>query len=214
MLLFIESIYSPIPRGSFSQEKVERLAILMLEGGGVIIPPIVKEKEVERFEVIHGHLQYYAAVKAQEMNDSFEMIRAFVVDDKLEEIVKSQLAIINNYKPELLPENNIIKPELIAMEKRITSQIMTTQKLQLLEAFNQLNESSLFRALATTGMGNKTVKRIVDWAIKQRQAKPFSSLQELMERSKIKQGKKTVRLLTEAKLIEIMDSWEEIGFSW
>lgn len=116
----------------------------------------MKEKEVERFEVIPGHLQYYAAVKAQEMNDSFEMIMAFVVDDKLEKIVKAQLEIINNYKPELPPENNVIKPELIAMDKRITSQIMTPQKLQLLEAFNPLNESSIFRAFAP--------KRMVDWS--------------------------------------------------
>ena len=83
LLVAVRKISSPVSRSEFSEETIETLAQLILGVEGLINPLVVRRTSIESFEVISGHLEYYAAVRAREIDlRKGEMINAFVLDEE------------------------------------------------------------------------------------------------------------------------------------
>ena len=82
----VSKITSDVPRSEFSEAKIEQLADLILQGGGVIRPLVLRQTGIDNYTVLDGHLEYYAAVRAREKDARRgEMVNAFIISKKDED---------------------------------------------------------------------------------------------------------------------------------
>lgn len=94
-LVDVKDITSDIPRSNFAESDLENLADIIIETGGIIKPLVVKSLGAESYTVVDGHFEYYAAVRAKEKNPrKAEMVNAFVIPAKLENLIVQQIAVI------------------------------------------------------------------------------------------------------------------------
>lgn len=91
----IANINPSVLEDTFSQTKLNNLANLIIEMGGLIRPVILKKvdnkKLGEQYDIISGNLEYYASVVASQKSPNIEMINAFVVDKESESIALQQI---------------------------------------------------------------------------------------------------------------------------
>ena len=87
----LDTITPPaISSSQFPAHQIENLANLFLKAGDTISPILVRKISPIAFEVLEGHFEYYAAVKAQEIDEQFTAIRAYVVPPDLESTILEQ----------------------------------------------------------------------------------------------------------------------------
>ena len=92
----IEDITSKLPRSVFKVEELEQIAQSIIAAGGLLSPLLLKQTGPESYEVLAGDLEYYAAVRAQEISSNEEeMVNAFIVPDNLVEDAVEQFKIIH-----------------------------------------------------------------------------------------------------------------------
>ena len=120
----IVSVHTSASRSQFSQDEIEKLARNFLLSGGVgsTKPLIVRPINAEEFDVIEGHLEFYAALRAREIDDCFEMIQAIILDSKNEKAVIEQVDLFRKttYIPD--PDNKIIE-RIKNLEAQLSSKI-------------------------------------------------------------------------------------------
>lgn len=96
----VKNISSDLPRSSFSELDLERLADSILATDGLLRPLILKASGVEKYTVIEGHREYYAAVKAKEKNlNKAEMVNAFAIESKNQKSAIEQLKLLTAQQP-------------------------------------------------------------------------------------------------------------------
>lgn len=128
-LVDVKSITSNEPRSNFAEGDLDKLADIIIETGGIIRPLILKVTGVESYTVIDGHFEYYAAVRAREKNPrQGEMVNAFVIAPKVEDLVVKQVeslkGIDSSIKPlTLQPETTRLEPRLANLELRLEKQL-------------------------------------------------------------------------------------------
>ena len=94
-LVDVKSITSDVPRSNFPEADLDNLADIILKAEGIIRPLVVKTTGIESFSVVDGHFEYYAAVRAKEKDArKGEMVNAFVISPKLEDLVVKQATIL------------------------------------------------------------------------------------------------------------------------
>jgi hypothetical protein len=71
----------------FDTTQVDNLAHLFLRAGDTVRPIILRKISPVKFEVLEGYFEYYAAMKAQEIDDQFTAIQAHVVSPDLESTI-------------------------------------------------------------------------------------------------------------------------------
>ncbi|MGF1512161.1 MAG: hypothetical protein ACFB5Z_00475 [Elainellaceae cyanobacterium] len=92
----VSEITSEIPRSQFSEEKIEQLADLILQSGGVIRPLVLRQAGLDSYVVLDGHLEYYAAVRAREKDARRgEMVNAFIISKGDEDAILNQIASLD-----------------------------------------------------------------------------------------------------------------------
>ena len=116
----IVSVHTNASRSEFSQDEVEKLARNFLLSGGSTKPLIVRPKNAEEFDVIEGHLEFYAALRAKELDDNFEMIQAIILDSKNEKAITEQVDLFKKLTPD--PDNKIIE-RIKNLEAQLSSKI-------------------------------------------------------------------------------------------
>jgi len=239
-LVDIDKINSSIPRSTFSESDLEKLARLILELDGIVYPLVVKEIALESYELIEGYFQYFGAVKAFEINDNFEMIRAFILKDNEENLVKQQLDLLKLFSEKkgtqqviISGDNSAVETRLNNLESRLNqvtinweqklteeiSKISThinqisdnlPQKIEPLTAFNEFSLDKLVFVLSKANIQGIATK--VEAIDKERKKAKFSSLNDIIERVKISQGKRKVRVITEKLMIKVIDTFSTIYF--
>ena len=117
----IVSVHTNASRSEFSQDEVEKLARNFLLSGGSTKPLIVRPKNAEEFDVIEGHLEFYAALRAKELDDNFEMIQAIILDSKNEKAITEQVDLFKKLTPD--PDNKIIIERIKNLEEHLSSDI-------------------------------------------------------------------------------------------
>lgn len=232
-LVDIQDVSSSQLRSNFSEKDLKNMAELILELGGLIQPLIIKEGGLRRFEVIEGHFEYYAVVKAQEIDDNLEMVRAFIINENAENSAKKQLQFLKPINPVPSIANNECEAKMLSMEsrlnnleirlgeliehqkqdfKRLTDTLQAESrslkpfiltKTDSLEVFNNLSLPELSFRLKTANITGKTAEKILKNIEKARQEKPFQSFSDLVSR---------VQGLSQNKMIAIIDIWSKTSF--
>lgn len=88
----LDMIVSPVSQeiSQFQSSQIVHLANLFLQAGGTVKPILLRRVSPISFEILEGYFEYYAALKAQEIDDQFTAIRAYVVPTDLESTILEQ----------------------------------------------------------------------------------------------------------------------------
>lgn len=93
----VKEIECNVSRSSFSEDDIEALSDLILSSDGMFRPLILKQVGVEKYVVIEGQLEYFAAVRAREKNPrKGEMVNAFLVTSSDEAVIQNQIELLNS----------------------------------------------------------------------------------------------------------------------
>lgn len=113
----VKKISSTVPRSNFSEDNLNLAAQLILKAEGVINPLVLRRTSLQSYEVVDGHFEYYAAVRAKEIDSQKgEYIGAFIIEPDNEEVIEEQVKLLrkqsaNNQEIEQglenLPQENI-----------------------------------------------------------------------------------------------------------
>ncbi|MER3475566.1 MAG: hypothetical protein C4287_01965, partial [Leptolyngbya sp. ERB_1_2] len=94
-LIPVKKITSSQARSTFPPEVIEEAAKAILGAEGTINPIVVRQLSFQEFEVIDGHLEYYAAIRAKELDlAGGEMIDAIVVQPENEAAILEQIKLL------------------------------------------------------------------------------------------------------------------------
>jgi ParB-like nuclease domain len=149
----IKDINSDLPRSNFIESDLERLANLILETDGLIRPLILKKSGDEKYTVIEGHREYYAALIAKEKNSSkAEMVNAFVINANIQASAIEQLQLLKEDRSPVIipaPTSSGIEQLLPALSAAISQQIQPLVK-QLAEQQKMLEAIMLDRIAPPT----------------------------------------------------------------
>ncbi|KAB8320353.1 chromosome partitioning protein ParB [Tolypothrix campylonemoides VB511288] len=240
-LVDLKTITSDVPRSNFAEADLDNFANIILETGGIIRPLILKPTGPETYTVVHGHFEYYAAVRAREKNPrEAEMVNGFVISPKVEDLVVEQAAVLKGVEsPEKIvnptPDTTNLEPRLTNLELRLEKQLnelkseLVQERQRLddklkqiegqipkqilpLEAFNTLSPSDLAKRLISAGFNNKTAVKVAESIEKERKKKQFVSLSDVVARVKVTSGKRQAKGITSEKMVDIVDSWSRLLF--
>ncbi len=115
----------------FKESELTRLANLFLRAGDSVKPIILRRITPISFQVLEGYFEYFAAIKAQEIDFQFTAIRAYVVPPDLESTILEQyqflgsLSLPNEVKSvpnsfvEVSQDSIKIEQSLTRLEKKI-----------------------------------------------------------------------------------------------
>jgi ParB-like nuclease domain len=139
----IKDISSDLPRSSFAESDLEQLANLILATDGLIRPLIIKESGAEKYTVIEGHREYYAALTAKKKNSSkAEMVNAFVINENIQSSAIEQLKLIKaDLSPVIAPAptssgvEQLLPTLLVAISQQMQPLVdQLAEQKQMLEA--------------------------------------------------------------------------------
>ncbi len=103
--LFVDiiNISSEISISEFDDSEIERLADLILATGGLIRPLILTQTSVDRYSILQGDLEYYAAVRAKEKDSrKAETVNAFIIPEDVRQVALAQLTILSQTKSQII----------------------------------------------------------------------------------------------------------------
>ncbi|MBD2059529.1 chromosome partitioning protein ParB [Oculatella sp. FACHB-28] len=229
-LVDVKDINSSTPRSEFSESKLDRLADLILDSGGIVRPLVLKQTDIDNYVVIDGDLEYYAAVKAKEKKPrEAELVNAFIVSPKSEELVTEQLQMLapalKHTREEKAPSNletrltnielrfekhiNQLNKDRLEEKQKIEARLKelesnTTQKIEPLETINTLDQENLVLKLKRSKIPSaEKLAKAICVARDQKKQKKFEDYQDVVESVKaVGKG-----LLGEKKLLMIIDDW-------
>jgi hypothetical protein len=125
----IDMIISPVSQeiSQFQSSQIEHLANLFLQAGGTIKPILLRRVSPISFEILEGHFEYYAAIKAQAIDEQFTAIRAYVVPPELESTILEQYKFLRSPSapipiPNPPPVTNV-SPDLDKIEEAIANRL-------------------------------------------------------------------------------------------
>ena len=102
----LETITPPTPETSqFPSIQIEQLANLFLQAGDTVRPILLRKISPISFQILEGHFEYYAAMKAQEIDEQFTAIRAYVVPPDLESTILAQYQFLRSLSSPAPVEN-------------------------------------------------------------------------------------------------------------
>jgi len=97
--ILVKQIQSDVPRSTFSDAVLDEFANSILEAGGSLEPMVVRCIKPDFYEpvyeVVKGHFQYWAAVRAKELDPlAGEVIGVFVIEGSKSEALERQLQLL------------------------------------------------------------------------------------------------------------------------
>ena len=125
----LDTITPPaVSNSQFPAHQVENLANLFLKAGDTVSPILVRKVSPIAFEVLEGHFEYYAAIKAQEIDEQFTAIRAYVVPPDLESTILEQYNFLRSHSAptpisDAPPVNHKTSPDLAKIEEAIAKRL-------------------------------------------------------------------------------------------
>ena len=142
----VKSISSTIPKSKFKRTEIDRLADAILATDGLLRPLILQQTDVEKYTVVEGHREYYAAVRAKEKDlKKAEMVNAFVIDANSHKFAIEQLDLLTRSQPpspiaDPTPDPQIFTDLLAESIARLLPTITAAISTQLQPIVAQLTE--------------------------------------------------------------------------
>jgi len=126
-IVLVKSIDAPIPRHQFSEAQLKQAAELILASGGVINPLILKRIDLEHYQVMAGHFEYYAAVTARELDQRRgESINAFIIESEIEEELFTR-------------QINVFRSATTSASTPVSNNVQQARLMQVSKTFKDLN---------------------------------------------------------------------------
>ncbi len=223
----VESVSSSHSRSSFSEADLDLIADRILESGGLLKPLVLKKIGFEKYDVVDGHFEYYAAVRACEKNPHAAEVNALIISPESEDAVVKQVEALEellfpkqqsktpsnttnsesrltNIELRIEKQSNEFKAELNREIQRledkfnkIESQI--PQRVEPLESLNSLSQDKLAVTLERSRItgAEKIAKAIVEARLQKKQQK-FEDYRDVV---------KSVKGLGEKTILTIIDTW-------
>lgn len=126
----LDMIISPVSQeiSQFQSSQIEHLANLFLQAGGTIKPILLRRVSPISFEILEGYFEYYAAIKAQEIDEQFTAIRAYVVPPDLESTILEQYQFLRSHSaPTPISDAPLVNhensPDLAKIEEEIANRL-------------------------------------------------------------------------------------------
>lgn len=162
---------TPPELSQFQPSQIEQLANLFLQAGDTVRPILLRKISPISFQILEGNFEYYAAMKAQEIDDQFTAIRAYVVPPNLESTILSQYQFLRSLSVPATVESITLPPIpqfdlaqieqaiAIRLEQKLTATIERTIEKRISSGFQaiidqmtqQLNSQLLdFKQLLTS----------------------------------------------------------------
>lgn len=133
----IESISSSKSRSDFSEIDLDLVAEKILESGGIIKPLVLKKTGFEKYEVVEGHFEYYAAVRASEKNEHETEVNAVIISPESEEAVLKQVEALKRFENSNQPTTTTSQATLTTVD---TDSRLTSLELILENINKMINE--------------------------------------------------------------------------
>lgn len=113
-LVAVKKITTSSSPASFDEEKINRLAEQILKAEGIISPLIVRRTSLESYELVEGDFEYFAAVKAREIDPrKGETISAYIIEpenDDVSDAIAEQIELLKQSADNLLNNDVIASP--------------------------------------------------------------------------------------------------------
>jgi hypothetical protein len=230
----VKSITSNIPRSQFSETDLENLADMILESGGIIRPLILKPAGIDAYTIVDGDFEYYGAMRAREKNPrKGEMVNAFVISPKLENLITKQLALLKGTEViekvsektvKSSTENNLDSSRLTNIELRFEKQLnelrseFAKERERVDEKFKELQQRipersdplKLFNSLSENDLAIRLQRSRISGAEKlakgifeARKNKPNKLFEDYRDVTK------SVKGLGDKTLLTIIDEWSK-----
>lgn len=238
-LVAVKKIQSTVLRSLFSEDKLELAAQLILESEGVINPIVVRRTSLKSFEVVDGDFEYYAATRAREIDPrKGEMIGVYIIEPENEETLLKQVQLFReqNFRTSQETEfsSNSLETFLTNLELRfekITSQLFErvtekqnleaqvselkkqiNQNVEPLEVFNNLAIHQITLRLKSAGINENKAAKIAEVVESERRKEEFKSLNDVVNRVKLKRGKRLEKAISSEKMLDIINTWSNLSF--
>ncbi len=180
-IVMVEDISSSLPRATFSETDLDEAAQLILKMEGTITPLILQKTGIDSYTVIEGDFEYYAALKAEELDPmKGETINAYVVESKKDlPFYEQQIEV---FRKQSAGTPQPIKPTV------------ESGKEPAISIPNQVSPVNLQPILNAIGDLSNQVKGIVNQQSKLniKVDTNFSSLQEAIDNISVKQSETSV----------------------
>lgn len=226
----IESVSSIQSRSNFSEADLELIAESILESGGLLKPLVLKKTGFEKYEVVDGHFEYYAAVRACEKNPHATEVNAVIISPESEDAVVKQvealkgsssldrqpkppLEAINsdsrltNIELRIERQSNEFRAELTREIQKIEDKFkkiedQIPQRFKPLELLNNLNQDDLAEKLERSRItGAEKAKKIAKAIVDARRKKKQQQFEDYRD------VVTSVKGLGEKTILTIIDTW-------
>lgn len=178
--VLVKEITSNVPRSEFLESDLEEAAQLILKAEGIIKPLVLRTIGWESYQVVDGHFEYYAAVRAKEINPrDGERIGAFIIEGNKAEVLEEQVEMLRK-KSSISPvseESKIIQEGTINLSDLAK---LLDKKLQPITA--KLNQQTIESPTYSQPIGNKSIEeKLENIEIKIDQLVPKTNITEIEE---------------------------------
>jgi hypothetical protein len=224
----VQNITSSIPRSNFPEVELNVLADLILETGGLLKPLILKKTGFEQYEVIDGHYEYYASVRACEKNPRVgEMVNALIISPENEEMVVEQVETlkglfspnqqskssngtinfdsrITNIELRIERQSNELRAEFQREIQKLDSKFKhfeshITQRVEPLDLLNRLEQDELAVKLERSRItGAEKIAKSILDARHRKKGRKFDDYRDVV---------KSVKGLGDKTILTIIDTW-------
>lgn len=94
----LDTIISPDPQiiSQFQDDQIYKLASFFLQVRDTVRPIILRQVTPISFEILDGYFEYFAAIRAQEMDDQFTAIQAYITPPKIEAAILEQYRFLRS----------------------------------------------------------------------------------------------------------------------
>lgn len=124
--------------GRFHPDDLRRAAQLILSADGLVTPLVVRQISLDRYELLDGVFEYYAAMEARKLDPArVEFINAYIIQPSQARIIAEQIAL---FRRNTIPEfTELSAPSIDATTKLERQFIMLRQEFKNYEErINQL----------------------------------------------------------------------------
>ncbi len=135
----IASISTNTPKSKFNQSKIEALADSILTCDGLLRPLLLQQVAGDRYTVIEGHLEYYAAVRAKEKDlHKAEMVNAFIIPPQFQQSAIEQLKLLSTAQSRDVDRQIDVQVETTNLELENSDRLAAAIQLQIQPLQQQL----------------------------------------------------------------------------
>jgi hypothetical protein len=234
VIVDLESIATPQPP-QVAKSVLEALANTITQLKGLVHPPILKAVGSDEYELLSGHLEFYAYLQARKFDESLpDRITALIANQKTEDAIRQQLQVIQGISSSQSTANSSASLDLgnlaakldrlsshrdqslQALKESLLAAIdqkipQPTIVLPLLEAFDRVQDPEIAIQVQKNlqlALGKTKSQKAVGLlrAAKTRKL-DLTKLATVREVLTESRNGKSTKLVSDKKILEIMESW-------